>query len=151
MSPEESPPGVTPLDHTADVGLEVEAATLPELFARAAEGMAWLIQGDPPSEASGAGAGPEADAPARPLSLAAADLPALLRAWLRELLFWHETEAAAFRAARFDLLTETRLEAEVETGRPGAEPVREIKGVTLHGLAAERRGDGWTARVIFDV
>jgi SHS2 domain-containing protein len=29
--------------------------------------------------------------------------------------------------------------------------VREIKGVTLHGLTAEPRGNGWYARVIFDV
>ena len=28
---------------------------------------------------------------------------------------------------------------------------REIKGVTLHGLAVERIGDEWLGRVIFDV
>jgi SHS2 domain-containing protein len=29
--------------------------------------------------------------------------------------------------------------------------VREIKGVTLHGLQVERSGEGWTGTVIFDV
>ena len=29
--------------------------------------------------------------------------------------------------------------------------VREIKGVTLHGLVVERRTEDWVGRVIFDV
>ncbi|UCG75421.1 MAG: archease, partial [Gemmatimonadota bacterium] len=48
------PPGVVELDHTADVGMTVEADSLEELFHRAAEGMLWLmweqrITGDPVS------------------------------------------------------------------------------------------------------
>jgi SHS2 domain-containing protein len=29
--------------------------------------------------------------------------------------------------------------------------VREVKGVTLHGLRVERMGEGWMGTVIFDV
>ena len=87
----------------------------------------------------------------RRLSLSAEDAPELMRDWLRELLFWHETEGLAFAGARFETLAETQLEAEVTLRPARDEPVREIKGVTLHGLAAERRAGTWVARVILDV
>lgn len=148
MSGERPPAGVTALDHTADVGLEVAASDLPQLFSRAAEGMMWLIGG----ERAGTGDGPVAKAAEpRTLTLSDSDLPALLRSWLRELLFWHETEGLSYVAARFEALEETRLDARVLLATDSHEPAREIKGVTLHGLRAERSGEAWTARVIFDV
>ena len=61
------------------------------------------------------------------------------------------SDGVGFRGARFDLLEATRLEARVEVGPSAAVPVREIKGVTLHGLEVEREEGGWRARVIFDV
>ncbi len=147
------PPGVLFLDHTADVGLEVAAPTLAELFTRAAAGMACLIHGEeaitdtvaPTPHARGASTSE------RHLTLSADDLPALLRAWLREILGWHEAEGLAVRTARFSALAPTGLEATVVVSPDTEEPIREIKGVTLHGLAVEPAGDGWTGRVIFDV
>lgn len=168
------PSGITFLDHTADVGVEVRARSLPELFIRAAVGMMWLLQdregpdGTPytPDEPGPRPGTPGSDgassppmesspsteaAPTRGVILGAAGLPSLLRAWLREILYWHEMEGVSFRDARFDALTETSLEADVVLSRELVEPVREIKGVTLHGLSAERSGDGWVGRIIFDV
>lgn len=147
MQTEAPPPGVTSFSHTADVGMAVTAATLPELFTRAARGMFWMIQGDAPSGALSA-APPVA---VRSISLAAPDLSALLREWLRELLYWHESEGLSFGEARFSTLEDVRLVADVGLVREPSEPIREIKGVTLHGLIAERRGPDWAARVIFDV
>jgi SHS2 domain-containing protein len=145
MQSESAPRGVTSFDHTADVGLEVTAPSLPQLFVRAALGTAWLIRGEHPTAA----VGPEGTE--RRLRLSADDVAALLRAWLRELIYWQETERVCFRAARFDAIDERSLEASVTVAPEATEPVREIKGVTLHGLVAERRGGAWTARVIFDV
>ncbi len=163
------PPGITFLDHTADVGVRVEARTLPELFTRAAVGMCWVLEESAGADGSlcapdeetplfretdsGSGApSPSAGSlPTRRVTLGAADLPSLLRAWLREILYWHETEGVTFRDARFRSLTETSLEADVVLLREPVEPVREIKGVTLHGLSTERSGDGWLGRIIFDV
>ncbi|NJD20719.1 MAG: archease [Gemmatimonadetes bacterium] len=155
MGADSVPPGVLFLDHTADVGLDLTASTLAQLFTRAALGMGCLISGGEragvarrvaPSEPPGAE--PLSD---RRVSLSADDLAALLREWLRELLHWHEVEGLALRAATFDVLTERRLEAVVTLAPAAFEPVREIKGVTLHGLRAERRGGRWAGRVIFDV
>lgn len=145
MGREQAPPGVTLLDHTADVGMEVTAATLPALFTRAALGALWIAEGN-----RGRGRGSAPSTP-RHVTLSSDDLPALLRAWLRELLHWRESEGVSFVGASFRTLTDVVLDAEVTTVPAAGEPVREIKGVTLHRLAAEPRGEGWYGRVIFDV
>jgi SHS2 domain-containing protein len=138
-------PGVRALDHTADVGLELSAPDLPELLRRAARGFSWLLL---EREAAGS-------SESRPL-LVRAEAPAtLLRELLRELLWWYEGEGLATR----DLVNlriregdcEIELAATARLVRDEGAPVREIKGVTLHGLVAEPRGSGWYGRVIFDV
>jgi SHS2 domain-containing protein len=83
--------------------------------------------------------------------LEADDLPTLLRAWLREVLWWHEVEGLALRRVRFRVLEPVRLEAEVTLAPPPGPPVREIKGVTLHGLEVAEEAGEWRAQVIFDV
>lgn len=133
--------GVRALEHTADVGLEVDAPDRASLFERAALGMVWLLDERPPPEPT----------QRRSVALRAPDLPALLRAWLREILLWHEMEGFAPASASFAVLEDGRLEAEVRGGPASPSPVREIKGVTLHALAAEARNERWWARVIFDV
>ncbi|HZD05961.1 MAG TPA: archease [Longimicrobiales bacterium] len=138
--------GVTALDHTADVGFEVTASAFGELVRRALLAMDWLLrEADPPEVAE-----------ARVLEVRADDAAGLLRAALREVLLWHELDGFAPAG-----LEEVRLEevdgspaglvARVHGEVPPEPPVREIKGVTLHGLAAEPRDGGWWGRVIFDV
>ncbi|MGD8321192.1 MAG: archease [Gemmatimonadota bacterium] len=145
MSTEHAPPGVTLLDHTADVGMEVTASTLTALFRRAALGAVWLVEGEYEADVT------PASSESRDVRLASSDLPALMRAWLREVLHWREMEGRSFAGASFRTLTDVGLDAQVMTTSATGEPVREIKGVTLHGLVAERSGEGWFARVIFDV
>lgn len=133
------------LSHTADVGFEIRAASLEELFEAAAEGLVRARGADPAARAGASGSRMEMTRP---------DLERLLVAWLRELL--HE-------AGRRGAVPSTEVE-EVSTGEaPGlrarvawraqdeAGPTREIKGVTYHGLAVERTRDGWHAQVVFDV
>ncbi|MFO7892132.1 MAG: archease [Longimicrobiales bacterium] len=153
--------GITFLDHTADVGIDVVGRSLELLFHRAAVGMLALLQGlDDDEDADGASSrssGPEAAGleAARGVEVLSIELEAdtateLLADWLRELLFLHETRHADYARATFDRLTETVLEARVQT-EPAAPAVREIKGVTYHELGVERTEDGWKGRVIFDV
>lgn len=144
-------PGVTALEHTADVGLEIHAATLPALFDRAAVGTMALVHGAE-EVASGASAPPPTAAPDhRTVRLEAADRPALLLTWLRELLYLQEVEGFVYQGASFTELSDQRIVAAVTGGPPEAPAEREIKGVTWHGLEVEREQDGWRARVIFDV
>lgn len=133
--------GVTALDHTADVGLEVEADDLPDLLRRAALGMDWLLREShpPPVEAE------------RSLELEGGRPPEMLRAFLRELLLLFELEGFAPAQIEVREASPSTLRAVVRGGTPAEPPIREIKGVTLHGLEAEPRGGGWWGRVIFDV
>jgi SHS2 domain-containing protein len=138
-------PGLRALDHAADVGLEVGAPDLPELVRRAALGMTWLLLEREPS-----GAPQE-----RPLQATAEEPASLLREVLRELLWWHEAEGLAAGDLAHVRVRETsrglELTASARLVLDEGTPVREIKGVTLHGLVVERREGGWYGRVIFDV
>ena len=180
-------PGVRGLEHTADVGLEVEGADLPEIFLRGALGAMWLVLEREPmleervgaagkdteargdhgsgmdSGAAGDGGAREGGTPLlrRKLELTEEDLPSLFRSWLRALLFWEETEGFVTTGATLAFLPVPlcsasdgqafALQARVEGGTDRGPRIREIKGVTLHGLMLEQRGEGWYGRVIVDV
>ena len=138
-------PGVRSMDHTADIGIEVDAPDLPELFRRAALGTLWMaLERSLDEDASGSGE-------ARELTLEADDTATLLRAWLREVLYWQEVEGYAVVAADVTEVSDGRFSARVRGVVAPPDPVREIKGVTWHGLEVGRAADGWRARVIFDV
>ena len=145
LEPSEAPvPGVCFLEHTADVGLEATAPEPRELFRRAALGMIHLLAERLPQ--------PVGD---RTTTLGASDLPALLRNLLRQLLHWHED---GFTVAELKVTSLARdsqgrwtLSARGRGGPQDEPPLREIKGVTLHGLVAEQRDGSWYGRVIFDV
>jgi SHS2 domain-containing protein len=142
-------PGVRAIEHTADLAMEVEAASLPELFERAAAGMFELI---------GAGEREPGDLPAegglvtRDLRLDLTDLPSALVAWLRELLYLHQVEQLAYGSAEFGRACDDAvLPVRVHAYAAPPTAVREIKGVTYHQLDVSRRDGLWYARVVFDV
>ena len=169
-------PGVRELEHTADVGLEVNAPTLPELFRRAALGSMWLVlerevtpagrtpyPTDPTDRLPAPDQGEDRASPGetRVLELVDTDLPALFRSWLRTLLFWEETEAFVTVDSAVSLVPAPLcsspdgqafgLRAQVRGWFDRGPRVREIKGVTLHGLVVEQVEGSWWGRVIFDV
>lgn len=139
------PEGVREMEHTADVGIEVAAGDLALLFHRAAQGaMHVLGRRDGPARRS-------ADSRVVRVGLEAPGADLLLARWLGELLFLRQTEGWEYRSADFPVLEPQRMEAEVVLAPASGDPEREIKGVTYHGLRAERRAGGWWARVIFDL
>lgn len=125
------------VDHTSEVELRVEAASAPDVFAEATVAVAELL-----GEARGEGA-------PRPLAVRAGDPPALLAAWLEELVYLSERDEAIPLRARDLRVVRERVEGEVEWA-PGR-PSYLVKAVTYHGLALECGADGCTARVVFDV
>jgi len=132
------------LDHTADAGVIVQAATLEELFARAAWAMFSMLT-------DVAAIQPRL---ARRVSVAAADRQALLVRWLAELNFLHVTRHEVY--CRFDIesLSDTELVAEVHGEKVDLSRhlvYTEIKAVTFHGLQIEPTAGGWEAQVIFDL
>ena len=146
---------VREIEHTADLGMEVEADTLPELFTRAAFGMMELVRGDEGADVQAGGDSSSrrsaGESRSVALDLPKDDLDTLLVRWLRELLYLQEVDGFVYGEADFERLDASGLRALV-TSRTDPEPqVRELKGVTYHGLEVERTDDGWRASVIFDI
>ncbi len=159
-------PGVREVEHTADVGIVVEASDFEQLLHRAAVGVFALMYGkadadlgptdlfNPLGTRVHLGAsddqGNQAGMP-RPITVVGSDPAAILLKWLRELLFLHETEGLAYRRATFDVVDEERVSATVWMGPEPTPAACEFKGVTYHDLDVTPGVDGWRARVILDV
>ena len=130
------------LEHTADVGLQLQGDTLEELFQAAGEGFATL-QG-----AWFPGVGEE-----REVEVRAVDNPGLLVAWINELLYMQEAEDAVFGGFHVKRAADGALQAVVSIS-PRAERELEavgVKAATYHRLRLERGSGGWTADVYLDV
>ena len=149
MTDDSSEPTVREIEHTADLGMEVEAETLETLFRHAAAGMMGLVRADEDENvADGADTPPARDVA---IDLRKAGIADLLVRWLRELLYLQEVEGFVYGDADFERLHESGLRATVTARSHPTAPIRELKGVTYHGLEVERTDDGWRARVIFDI
>ncbi len=138
------------LDHTADIGFEVEAPTLEVLFDEARRALLMTVFEHPP----------ERGEEGRPVLLSAPDLETLLVRWINELVFFIQgdgfvpvhadirirgvgEEEGGFSLEAF--LTGAPLDLE-SYGWQG-----EIKSATFHGLEVTRGSEGWRAQVILDV
>ena len=138
-------PLVREIEHTADLGFEVEAPTLEALFERAGLGLTGFM-------VDLAAVAPRTTAT---FAVAADGLAELLHDFLQALLVRLQTEGfvAAELAVRLDGTTRVEARATGEALDPARHGFRgELKAVTYHELAVrERPGGGWWARVIVDV
>lgn len=131
-------------EHTADIGIHAFGRTLPELFIHAAQGMESLMVA--PEQVR--------ESVSREIAVEGHDLVSLLIAWLNELIFLFDTEYLLFRTFEINAFTETSVK-----GRASGEPYdaqrhelsSAIKAVTWHEAAVEPTGDGYKARIIFDI
>ncbi|HHN73903.1 MAG TPA: archease [Acidobacteria bacterium] len=133
------------VEHTADAGFEVEAAGVESLFETAAAALFGMmadlsrvrIEGEPVT-----------------VRAEALDLPALLIAWLSELL-----SVAMSRGLVFGAFEVQQLASGWVVGRAWGEELdverhrfrTEIKAVTHHDLLLEQRDGRWHGRVIVDL
>jgi SHS2 domain-containing protein len=129
------------VEHTSEVELRLDAATLPALFAEAGVALAELMLGE-------GAAGPETVT--QEVVVRAPDRAALLAAWIDELIFRAETRKAVF--TRFDVrrVDENEIAAEL---RGIAEPVLKtaVKAATFHDLRVAEEAGRWVATVVLDV
>ncbi len=135
------------LEHTADAGIEVSAASLPELFSEALRGMTDVV-----TDVERVEGGLE-----RRLELGSERLDGLLLELLGEALFRFEVDRELFREARLEIaegasgwgLAGTLVGEPLD---PARHPMKVmIKAVTYHRLEVARTEGGWRARVIFDI
>ncbi len=131
-------------DHTADLGVEVKAATREELYAGAVVALFDLL-----TEQSLVR--PEI---IRELVVDGNDPADLLVNVLREALYlWNGegwlVKTCTIRRADARQVTALLLGESFDPARHRIK--REIKAVTYHQVSVEQGKDGWTARIVFDV
>jgi SHS2 domain-containing protein len=134
------------IDHTADIGIEIEATGKAELFTLAARGMFAVI----------CDVGTVEPVLERKVIVESNDLPGLLHEWLAELLYLYDVYFEIYNNFEFDF---SRNGAKVKAVVRGEEAddkrhgVRgEIKNVTWCDYLVEETLDGgYFARVIFDL
>lgn len=139
-----SPSWLHEIDHTGDIGIEISAPNLGQLFTRAAWGM-FSVLTDP------ATVDPKQ---AHAITVEGTDRDDLMVQWLSELNFLHVTQHVLFSKFTIDELEDTRLVA-TAWGEP-TDPKRhtvytEIKAITYHQLEIRETGDGWHVQIIFDM
>jgi SHS2 domain-containing protein len=131
-------------EHTADLGLRVQAADLNTLFADAARGLFSIIVPDLASVRL---------TETVSFEIAGEVSELLLFDWLNELLFTYETRHLLL--AQFDVTvggSGVRATARGELTDPARHQLdHEVKAITYHRLKLERAGDGWLAEVIVDI
>jgi SHS2 domain-containing protein len=131
-------------EHTADTGVRVYGKTLKDLFIHAAQGMTELLVENSLIAVT----------ETRLIALSASSAEGLLRAWLKELLFWFATDRFLPGEYHLETITPTELRGRVLGER--FDPARhaqgtEIKGVTYHWFRVEQTPSGWEAELIVDV
>ena len=124
------------VEHTAELEVELESDSPEGVLEEARRAFA---------ELAGTGDGEVLE---RRVSLQAADLPALLAAWLEELVFLADAEGLVVEAA--DLTLEGTALTGIVRGRRGL-PRPLVKAVTLHRLRFRQEQGGWRGRVVLDV
>ena len=134
------------IEHTADVGLRVQAITLEGLFVAAARGAFSLVVENPDAI--------ELRQTVR-FELESENVEGLFVDWLRELIYRFETEHLLL--SQFDVqLSDDHRQLQAECRGETADwtrhlPDNELKAVTYHHLRVEPTPNGWEAEVILDI
>ncbi len=146
--PSAPPDWLREIDHTGDIGLQVTAATLPQLFERAALAMFRVLTDLETVQTTDT----------TTIRVDGRDRVALMVRWLSELNYRHTVDDVLYRAFDVRSINEAddsfTLTATVhgEAIDPARHTVyTEIKAITFHGLDIQETDDGWGVQVIFDM
>lgn len=130
------------LEHTADMGIEAQAASCEELFVQAAKGLLVVLAG-----------GGETRSPVQDVTLevCAGDVEELLVVWLNELLYLIQTKGMWPQNIALVDMRSDHLEAKLLMAPLTGQPQREVKAATYHHLMVSCRQGFWRARVYLDL
>lgn len=137
-------PKVEILEHTADIGMRVEAPTVAVLFEQAAIGMLAMM----------ADLGEVQPSLQRRFEVSGEGYDDLLVNWLSELLYALDGERQIF--SRFSARVVSPDHLAIDAWGETFEPVRHyrgsfVKAVTYHQLQVIDDSEGWQAQVFFDI
>ena len=137
-------PYYTLLNHTADLGIEIQGTDLKDLFKCAGKALMHLL-----IKINSA----EKPTPMK-ISISGDDLEDLMVRWLGEILYLVEGKELVVTSIEIETLSPSMLEAVIDTApfNPRIhELLMEIKAVTYHQIKVAERDGIWEARVIFDL
>lgn len=135
------------LEHTADLAVEVRAPTREQLLAEAQRAFTDCITD----------LGTVRARICRSFEIRASDAELLLVEWLGELVSALDVEGLLFARSEVEIVDhESEIELRARAWGEEFDPRRHslkslVKAVTYHGLEVRSGGDGWRARVIFDI
>ena len=129
------------VDHTSEIGLQVQAGSFGELLAEAARGLARLMLREVPATAEGE---------ARDFEVSAHDRESLLVDWLNEILYVAETGLWIPLEVEVLEASDTRIRARARGAAVEVSPSM-VKAATFHGLEVVETAEGFSAEVILDV
>ncbi len=134
------------IEHTADVGIKANGATIKELFENAAKGMFGIIGGGKEYQ--------EKIQKKIEIKKDAQSLEELLVHWLSELLYVFNKDQIVFSNFKIQELKKNRLISESSGEKidlTDTDLQTEIKAVTFHDLKIEKDKQGFACTIIFDV
>ena len=144
----DTPDWLREIDHTGDIGIQVTAPSLAELFERSAQAMFRVLtdlDAVRPTDAT-------------EITVEGRDHEALMVRWLSELNYRHTVDDVLYGTFEVASIDTTDNEVFLTATVRGEliDPTRhtvytEIKAITFHGLDVHRTDDGWTVQVIFDM
>jgi SHS2 domain-containing protein len=128
------------VEHTGEVELQLQAPTLPALFAEAGLALAELLAATPPGATSAA----------ERVVVRAPDREALLAEWLNELIYRGDVHKRVYVAFDIERLEDGELVATVRGGEP-TQLRTAVKAATLHRLSIQESAGGVRATLVLDV
>ncbi|NLP10046.1 archease [bacterium] len=133
------------LDHTADIGIRVQADSLQALLVGAGRAMMQIVVENPPA----------AGEAMVPVCIAFTDYEQLLVNWLSELNYLLQIKKVLFLDCCDAVLTTDHFSCTVRGAAVDAARtswLTEIKAVTYHNILVQQQADRtWEARAYFDV
>lgn len=132
------------IDHTADLGIIVKDPDIKGLFIFAARAMTDLmVKGDVSKGEA-----------IRDVLVEGEDLQDIMVKWLGEILYLFVGEKLIADSIEIRSINPTQLESTLTLTHLNPEyhqVTREIKAVTYHQISVDKVGDGWEAKIIFDI
>jgi SHS2 domain-containing protein len=132
------------IDHTADLGIVVQAVSVESLLKEAARALSELIVGKRVFKS----------VEEIRISVSGSDWPDLMINWLRELLYQWNGKNRVPGPVDIRKMERFALEAAVMVDNTPCEPhdvLNDIKAVTYHQISVENQAADWQARIIFDI
>ena len=133
------------IDHTADLGIEITATTLPSLFTEAAAALTRIILDAEP---------PDFPFTSTQYNITGHDLVDLMVRFLSEILYLIMEQCQATTSVDITAINDKSLTATlclVPVDFTKNPPAIEIKAVTYHQAVVQETPEGWLARVIVDI